>query len=219
MDPREHWDAVYASKPPEAVSWYAPHLERSLAYIRRSGLEPGAAIVDIGGGESTLVSDLLAAGYRDLTVLDISARALEVAAARLGPRAGEVRWIADDVLQHDFAPASFDLWHDRAVFHFLTSEDERKAYVRQALKALRPGGFAIVGSFGPHGPEQCSGLSVMRYAPEELHAAFGAPFTLVEHGVDLHRTPWGSAQEFVYCLCRREGAATAFIHPDRSPPT
>lgn len=203
MEARAHWDAVYASKPPEAVSWYAPHLVRSLEYIRKTGLGPDAAIVDIGGGESTLVDDLLAAGYRDLTVLDISAKALEVAAARLGARAAAVRWMAADVLQHEFAPASFDLWHDRAVFHFLTTDPERRAYVRQVMRALKPGGYAIVGAFGPHGPEQCSGLPTMRYAPEELHARFGAPFALVEHGVDQHRTPWGSAQEFVYCLCRR----------------
>ena len=204
IDARRHWNAVYTAKAPEAVSWYAPHLARSLAYIRGTGLGAGAAIIDVGGGESTLVGDLLGAGFHDLTVLDISGEALRVAADRLGPRAAEVRWITADVLEHDFAPASFDLWHDRAVFHFLTAEDAREAYVRQALKALRPGGFAIVGAFGPHGPEQCSGLSVMRYAPEELHATFGAPFTLIEHGVDLHTTPRGVVQEFVYCLCRRE---------------
>jgi SAM-dependent methyltransferase len=219
MDPRNHWDAVYTAKMPETVSWYAPHLERSLDYIAKAGLGPAAAIVDVGGGESTLVDDLLAAGYRDLSVLDISAKALEVAAARLGARASAVRWIAADVLQHDFAPASFDLWHDRAVFHFLVTDAQREAYVRQALNALRPGGYAIVGTFGPHGPEQCSSLSVMRYAAQELHAVFGAPFTLVEHGEDLHRTPWGSPQEFVYCLCRRADAATALIHPNRRPPT
>lgn len=203
MNPKTHWEAVYTSKAPEAVSWYAPHLERSLEYIRKTGLGADAALIDIGGGESTLVDDLLAAGFRDLSVLDISARALEVAAARLGPQAAGVRWIAADVLQHDFAPASLDVWHDRAVFHFLTGAGEREAYVRQALKALKPGGFAIVGSFGPQGPEQCSGLPVMRYAPADLHATFGAPFTLIEHGTDLHITPWGSSQEFVYCLCRR----------------
>lgn len=204
-DARRHWDAVYAAKAPEAVSWYTPHLQRSLEYVRKTGLGPQAAIVDIGGGEATLVDDLLAAGYRDLTVLDISTKALEVAAARLGPRAAQVHWIADDVLQHDFAPASFDLWHDRAVFHFLTTDDERRSYVRQVLRALKPDGFAIVGAFGPHGPEQCSGLATMRYAPEALHATFGAPFALIEHGLDLHRTPWGAEQEFVYCLCRRSG--------------
>lgn len=204
MDPRQHWETVYTTKATDAVSWYAPHLEESLRHIRKAGLGPDAAIVDIGGGAATLVDDLLAAGYRNLTVLDLSAKALAAAAARLGPRAAEVRWIAGDVLTHDFAPASVDLWHDRAVFHFLTAEDQRQTYVRQVLRALKPGGFAIVGTFGPHGPDKCSGLPVMRYAPEDLHAAFGAPFRLVDHGVHLHTTPGGTTQEFVYCLCRRE---------------
>lgn len=204
MDASEHWESVYRRKAAHAVSWYAPHLRESLRYLERTGVGRDAAIVDVGGGESTLVDDLLDAGYRDLGVLDLSATAIAVCRARLGARAGAVRWIAGDVLQHDFAAQSVDVWHDRAVFHFLTAHAQRQAYVGQVLRALRPGGFAIVATFGQHGPEQCSGLPVMRYAPEELHAVFGSGFVLVDHSQEQHTTPWGSTQAFCYCFCRRE---------------
>lgn len=205
MARKEHWEKVYETKAPDAVSWYAPHLGESLKYIKATGLDPlKADVIDVGGGEATLVDDLLEAGYRNVAVLDISSKAIEVAAERLGPRAATVTWVAADVLEHEFAEASVDIWHDRAVFHFLTTTEQRQAYVAQVLKALRPGGFAIVGTFGPNGPEKCSGLPVMRYAPDTLHDTFGAPFTLIEHSVDVHTTPWNSSQEFVYCFCRRE---------------
>jgi SAM-dependent methyltransferase len=203
MDTREHWESVYGRKAADAVSWYASHLRESLRYLERTGVGRDASIVDVGGGESTLVDDLLGAGYRDISVLDLSATAIAVCRARLGARSADVRWIAGDVLQHDFAPQSVDVWHDRAVFHFLTADAQRQAYVRQVLRALRPGGFAIVATFGQHGPEQCSGLPVMRYSPEELHDVFGSPFVLVDHSQELHTTPWGSTQEFSYCFCRR----------------
>jgi SAM-dependent methyltransferase len=203
MEAKQRWEQVYRSKAPDAVSWYAPHLRESLHYIQATGLGPDAAIVDVGGGEATLVDDLVDAGWRHVTVLDLSAKALEVAAQRLGERAASVTWVAADVLAHRFAPASIDIWHDRAVFHFLTAPGQREAYVRQVLHALRPGGYAIVGAFGPNGPTQCSGLPVMRYGAESLHGVFGERFRLVQHSVDLHTTPWGAAQEFVYCFCRR----------------
>lgn len=200
---QSHWEAVYGNKAPEAVSWYTPHLEESLGYIRRTGIATDAAIIDVGGGEATLVDDLLQAGYRDLTVLDISTRALQVCQARLGERAKQVRWLAADVLEQHLAPASIDVWHDRAVFHFLTAPEHRQRYVERVLQALKPGGFAIVGTFGPQGPLQCSGLPVARYSSSELHDQFGAPFQLLDHSTSLHTTPWGSTQQFVYCYCRR----------------
>lgn len=200
---QSHWEQVYSSKAPDAVSWYAPHLAESLAYIRQTGVGPAAAIVDVGGGESTLVDDLLDAGYRKIEVLDLSAHALEVCKSRLGGRAAQVSWQVGDVLALDFAPQSVDIWHDRAVFHFLTKPAQRQRYVEQVLKALKPGGFAIVGTFGPEGPTQCSGLPVARYSSDGLHAEFGAPFQLLDHATSLHTTPWGSTQQFVYCLCRR----------------
>jgi len=205
MERKQHWEQVYKTKAPDAVSWYAPHLDESLKYITAAGLvREHAAVIDVGGGEATLVDDLLAAGYQNLSVLDISAKALEVAAERLGSRAGMVTWLAADILEHEFAEASVDIWHDRAVFHFPTSSEQRQAYVAQVLKALRPGGFAIVGTFGPNGPEKCSGLPVMRYAPDSLHSTFGTRFTLLKHSIDVHTTPWNAPQEFVYCFCRRE---------------
>lgn len=202
MEAKTHWETVYGKKAPDAVSWYAPHLDRSLAYLRKTGVATNGSVIDVGGGESTLVDDLVEAGYSNVTVLDISERALEVARARLGDRKARVTWLAADVLQHQFAKAAYDVWHDRAVFHFMTSEEQRRRYVQQVLQALKPGGFAIVGAFGPDGPTQCSGLPVARYGAEALHEEFGGPFQLVDHSVDTHTTPWGTPQQFVYCYCR-----------------
>lgn len=204
MDPRSHWEKVYGSKAPDAVSWYAPHLTQSLAYIRGTGLPKTASLIDVGGGESTLVDDLLDAGYQDATVLDISSTALQVCQARLGLRSSTVKWLQADVLEASLPPRTYDIWHDRAVFHFLTEQSQREAYVRQVVRSLRPGGFAIVGTFGPDGPIQCSGLPVARYEAEELHAEFGARFRLMEKRLEVHTTPWGATQQFVYCFCRLE---------------
>ncbi|ATE61735.1 MULTISPECIES: class I SAM-dependent methyltransferase [Betaproteobacteria] len=201
---KSHWEQVYGSKSPNAVSWYAPHLDESLSYIRRTGVDLAAAIVDVGGGEATLVDDLLEAGYRDIAILDISERALEVCRERLAERSARVKWLVGDVLEQDFAPRSVDVWHDRAVFHFLTEHAQRQRYVARVLKALKPGGYAIVGAFGPQGPTQCSGLPVVRYSSDELHDEFGSCFLLLDHSTTLHTTPWGSTQQFVYCYCRRE---------------
>ena len=203
MSTKSHWESVYRAKSADALSWYAPHLNASLQYIARAAPAPGAAIIDVGGGESTLVDDLLAAGYARLTVLDISATALDATRHRLGAAGDGVHWLAADVLQADLPAEAFDLWHDRAVFHFLTRDAQRQRYVEQVLHALKPGGFAIVGSFGPQGPEQCSGLPVSRYSADELHHAFGAPFQLLDSRIEMHTTPWGTQQQFVYCFCRR----------------
>lgn len=204
METQQHWESVYRAKAPDAVSWYAPHLTTSLAYVQRTGLPTSSAVVDVGGGESTLVDDLLDAGYERVSVLDLSARALAVARQRLGARAQGVAWAVADVLTHDFAPHSVDIWHDRAVFHFLTEAAQRARYVAQVLHALRPGGFAIVGTFGPDGPGLCSGLPVARYDAPALHDEFGSRFRLLDDRVDVHTTPWGSPQQFVYCFCRLE---------------
>ena len=202
MQNKEHWEQVYTAKEPTTVSWYAPHLTDSLAYIHRTGLPKSAAIIDVGGGESTLVDDLLDEGYKRLSVLDISNRALDVCRQRLGERTGRVKWIAANVLEQPLEPHSLDIWHDRAVFHFLTDEGQRRAYVAQVLGALRPGGYAIVGAFGPDGPTQCSGLPVARYAAGELHGEFGGQFRLVESTTTVHTTPSGAPQQFVYCFCK-----------------
>jgi SAM-dependent methyltransferase len=207
-DSRRHWDAVYATKASDAVSWYQRHAELSLRLIRATGAAHDAAIVDVGGGASTLVDDLVDDGYENVTVLDVSGAALALARARLGEtRARRVRWVEADITTAALAANAFDVWHDRAVFHFLTEARERDAYVRSVLRSVKPGGHVIVATFAEDGPERCSGLPVVRYRPDALHAEFGAAFTLLGHEREAHRTPGGALQQFVYCYCRRGGSA------------
>lgn len=201
MKPVSHWDRVYSTSSPDAVSWYQPHATLSLDLIRRIGAGAATRVIDVGGGASTLVDDLLAGGSTEVTVLDISASALRVAQERLGAAAARVHWIAGDITKVELPPAAYDIWHDRAVFHFLTEPADRAAYVAQVRRAVRPGGHVIVAAFGPQGPQQCSGLPVMRYEPGALHAQFGERFELLDHLTEQHRTPAGSIQQFVYCHC------------------
>ena len=205
MSSRSHWDAVYRTKPADQVSWYRPHLERSLAFIERVAPDRTAAIIDVGGGESTLVDDLVARGYADVTVLDIAPTAIAGAKVRLGAAAERVHWLAADITTAELPAARYDVWHDRAVFHFLTRHEDRAAYVRRALRAVRPHGYVVVATFGPEGPEKCSGLPVVRYDADRLHDEFGAAFRLVDSTVELHRTPAGATQQFTYCFCRVDG--------------
>jgi len=207
MGSREHWEAVYGQKGPEQVSWYQAHLERSLRFIEAAHLAGDAAIIDVGGGTSTLVDDLLARGYLNLSVLDISAKAIDVAKARLGAMASRVRWIAGDVTEVDLPPAAYDFWHDRAVFHFLRGERERRRYVAAVHRSVKPGGHVLVATFGPKGPERCSGLEVQRYGADQLHAEFGPGFQQVGALTEMHTTPWGAEQQFVYCYCRVSSSA------------
>lgn len=203
MSTSQHWESVYRTKSVDRVSWFQHHAEASLAIIRQTGLDKDARIIDVGAGASVLVDDLLDAGYRNLTVLDIAASALDASQARLGERAAQVNWLVGDVTTVELPRAGYDLWHDRAVFHFLTLEADRRRYVQQVWQAVRPGGFVIVATFGPNGPEQCSDLNVCRYAPEALHGEFGGAFDLIGHQTELHPTPAGKTQEFVYCYCKR----------------
>jgi 2-polyprenyl-3-methyl-5-hydroxy-6-metoxy-1,4-benzoquinol methylase len=202
MDPRAHWETVFRTKPPEGVSWFRPHLEMSLRLIERAAPDRSAAVIDVGGGESTLVDDLLARGYRNITVLDISETALNVTKKRLGRVAGQVNWLLADITQAGVLPASYDVWHDRAVFHFLTEKKQRVAYVQNVLAAVKRGGHVIISTFGPEGPIRCSGLDVLRYDAESLHDQFGARFRLMESRKELHTTPFGTKQQFLYCYCR-----------------
>src|SRR5579871_112996 len=204
MNVEAHWDAVFQSKAADAVSWYRPHLEISLDLIRRHAPQASASIIDVGAGESTLVDDLLGAGYRQLTVLDVSKTDIEATKSRLGAAAAAVRWIAGNVTEVPLPAQAYDVWHDRAVFHFLVDRAQRAAYVRAVLQSVRPGGHVIVSTFGPEGPEKCSGLQVMRYDVETLHDEFGRRFRVEESTKEVHRTPWGAAQQFVYCCCRVE---------------
>lgn len=206
MDERRHWQEVYSRREPDGVSWYRPHLERSLAFIRSTGLPTDARIVDVGGGASTLVDDLLAAGYRDVAVVDLAEAALDAARARLGAKADDVEWIAGDVTALSFPNASIDFWHDRAVFHFLTEARARAAYLEKVRDAVKPGGYVMVATFGVDGPEMCSGLPVTRYDAAGIHSVFGDAFEKIGEAEEQHATPWGSAQSFVYCFCRRTSA-------------
>ena len=206
MHNKDHWETVYSTKAEDGVSWFQAHADTSMQLIRASGLGKGAAIMDVGGGASTLVDDLLDDGYGNVTVLDLSGEALEASRRRLGARSQNVHWLEADITQAELAPHSVDLWHDRAVFHFLTSEEDRAAYVRQVLRALKPGGHVIMATFGANGPTQCSGLPVMRYAPEGLHAEFGEAFTMLSHEEQVHHTPFGTDQQFIYCMCRKAQA-------------
>jgi len=204
MDPKTHWEKVYNTKAPNEVSWYQPHLETSLALINRAAGASSASIIDVGGGESTLVDDLLARGYPNITILDISQTAIDVTKERLKELADRVQWIVGDVTRLELPRGTYDVWHDRAVFHFLTGTEERRAYVRQVAHAVRPGGHVIVSTFGPEGPTKCSGLDVARYDADSLHEQFGARFRLVDSAKELHQTPFGTTQQFLYCYCRIE---------------
>ena len=204
MTNQNHWDTVYETKAPDAVSWYRPHLERSLELIQAVVPDVSASIIDVGGGESTLVDDLLAKGYRDISVLDISRTAIEVARKRVGGLAHHVTWLVADVTRAALPKRHYDLWHDRAVFHFLTTTGDRSAYVRQVAQAMKPGGYVIVATFGPQGPHKCSGLDVVRYNADSLHDEFGASFRLINSTTELHKTPFGTTQQFLYCMCKVE---------------
>jgi 2-polyprenyl-3-methyl-5-hydroxy-6-metoxy-1,4-benzoquinol methylase len=202
MTTKSHWEGVYQSKSPDQVSWYRPHLEISLRLIEQAASDRDSAVIDVGGGESTLVDDLVARGYANISVLDISQTAIDVARTRLGRAAASVHWITGDITQIKLPAGRYDLWHDRAVFHFLTGPAQRVAYVRQVARAVKPGGHVIVATFGQQGPEKCSGLEVVRYDPAALHGQFGPKFVLLDHLTELHETPWGAPQQFLYCFCR-----------------
>jgi SAM-dependent methyltransferase len=204
MDPKSYWEEIYRNKRPTQVSWYQPHALRSLDLIRRVSPPPNGAIIDVGAGASTLIDDLLDAGYHDLTVLDLSGTALAEARTRLGTRADGVRWIEADILNARLPEAGYSVWHDRAVFHFLTAPADRARYTAQVRGAVRAGGFVLVASFADDGPTRCSGLQVERYSPEALHAEFGAPFRLLASEREEHMTPKGVRQAFIYCLCRMD---------------
>jgi SAM-dependent methyltransferase len=204
MNAQTHWERIYTEKAPDAVSWYRPHLEKSFALIEQFAPDRSASIIDVGGGESTLVDDLLARGYGNVTVLDISQAAIDANRNRLGRASESVKWLVADISRIELESSVYDVWHDRAVFHFLTSPSDRAAYVRQVARAVRHGGNVIVSTFGPEGPVKCSGLDVVRYDAESLHREFGVHFQLLESSKELHQTPFGTVQQFLYCHCKVE---------------
>ena len=204
MSRAQHWNKIYDSKESDEVSWFAPHLATSINLIESTGLAAWTAkVIDVGGGRSTLVDDLLNRGYRNLTVLDISQSAIDQTRERLGERVDSVTCITRDITNATLPENEFDIWHDRAVFHFLTAEEDRRKYIEQVRRSLTKGGHIIVASFGLDGPQKCSGLEVVRYSPDSMHDEFGDSFELLNHVEETHETPFGTTQEFVYCYCRR----------------
>lgn len=202
-DAQRHWQRVYEVKAVDEVSWYEPVSRGSLALIAKTGLALGDPIVDVGGGASGLVGGLLDAGYRDITVADISAAALERSKVELGPAAAGVAWVEADVREHNFS-RRFALWHDRATFHFMVEPDDRDAYLANLRSSLRPGGHLVIAVFGPEGPTACSGLPVARYSAAALTDLL-PDFELLSSRLQLHHTPSATAQQFLQVHLRRRG--------------
>lgn len=200
---RTHWETVYATKAENEVSWFQNNPAPSLEAIVLTGATPASAIIDIGGGASRLADQLLALGFVDVTVLDLSAAALDTAKVRLGTPAAGVRWLVADVTTWE-PTATYDVWHDRAALHFLTGENDRAAYVARLERALKPGGYAIIATFALDGPERCSGLPVLRYDAESLGRVLGPAFKLIHTGRHEHATPWDSRQMFQFSVFRHE---------------
>ena len=203
MKRKDHWERTYESKPVDRLGWYAPHLETSLDWIERLHLAEDSPIIDVGCGASTLVDDLLSAGYRSITAVDISTKALSTLQKRLGQRSDLVEWLAADITTAALPDQAYALWHDRAVFHFLTEAEDRKAYRQKLLSALKPDGHVIIGTFAPEAPPKCSGLPVARYEAEQLADEFGAELTPMRDKKELHVTPGGVEQMYQYCLFRK----------------
>ncbi|HEX9330374.1 MAG TPA: class I SAM-dependent methyltransferase [Anaerolineales bacterium] len=203
MNMKTHWEHIYETKAPTRVSWYQEHAQFSLQYIWNTGIQKTDHIIDVGGGASTLVDDLIAGGFEQITILDISATALKLARERLGSRAANVHWIEADITQAQLPFQVFDVWHDRAVFHFLTQASDRQRYIDTVRHAVRPGGHVIVATFASDGPDHCSGLEVVRYSSNGLHNEFGDGFTLLDSTREAHHTPFGTEQKFIYCYCRK----------------
>ena len=197
-DPKEHWENVYQKESPEELSWYQDKPEMSLKLIAATGVGLDGNIIDIGGGTSKLAGLLVVQGHKKVTVLDIASRSIEEARLTLGEQSNRIKWIVADVTNYNFAE-EYDLWHDRAVFHFLTDSHDRKKYVDAVQQSLKVGGHLIIATFGLKGPRKCSGLHVVRYSPETLHKEFGNNYALVETFVEVHSTPSKVQQEFTYC--------------------
>ena len=200
---KSHWENIYETKDATQVSWFQQHPELSFQFIEHTGVDKAGKIIDVGGGASTLVDDLLANGYENVTVLDISSAALQVAQQRLGRLASKVTWLVANITQVKLPHSFYDVWHDRAVFHFLTLAEDRARYVKAVQHSVKTGGHVIVATFGIDGPQRCSGLEVVRYSPDSLHDEFGDDFDLVNTTNELHQTPFGTEQKFIYCYCRK----------------
>lgn len=203
MEPKEHWEQVYSSKPTDRLGWFKPHLQTSVSWIQSLELPADAAILDVGVGASSLVDDLLKQNYESVTVLDISSTALSLLRERLGHDAKKVHWLGADITAVDLPPGHFDLWHDRAVFHFLTEDDQIQGYRQNLVNSLKPRGHLIIGTFAPEAPAKCSGLPVQRYDHELLARTLGDELELLRHHKEMHITPGGVEQMYLYCQFRK----------------
>jgi SAM-dependent methyltransferase len=202
MERAAHWNRVYTTKNEQDVSWFEPLPTISIEMLEAAGMTADSCVLDVGGGDSHLVDALAARGLDCLAVLDVSGAALDRAKTRLGPAALTPIWIEADVTR-EWSLKPMDIWHDRAVFHFLTTADERAHYKQHLFETLKPGGSAIIATFALDGPEKCSGLPVQRYSPERLAEELGPAFELRDALAHVHTTPWGSTQSFQYSRLRR----------------
>ncbi len=204
MSRKQHWDTAYDQKSEGQFSWHQETPALSLELMQEAGITRACSVIDIGGGTSRIVDSLLDMGLSDIAVLDLSENALRAAQRRLGMPGATVTWIAADITTWQ-AGRQFDIWHDRAVFHFLIDPADRAAYIRALSDSLSPGGHAIIATFAPDGPDKCSGLPVQRYSPDMLAATLGVQFKLLRHHHHLHQTPWGTPQAFQFSLFRKTG--------------
>lgn len=202
MENKQHWETVYQTKAANSVSWFQDHAETSLKLIDSTSIKFEALIIDVGGGASTLIDDLLNNGYSNLTVLDLSSEALNTAKVRLGDKAFKVNWVEGDITQASLPDHYYEIWHDRAVFHFLISAKDRKAYINRIKQSLSPMGYVIIATFAEGGPLRCSGLAVQQYSVETLQKELGDSFELLTHTKETHVTPSSTQQKFIYCLFR-----------------
>ena len=203
MNKTEHWEEIYSTRSSKQIGWYAPHLVTSIKWISELDITTEDPIIDVGGGVSTLVDDLLVTGHKKLTVLDLSEKAISLTKKRLGGLSSSVTWLQGDVTQFELPLRYFKLWHDRAVFHFLIDPEQQQRYKDALLKTLKVDGYFIIGTFDLEAPPQCSGLPVQRYTSEILCNRFGKEFQLKRHQHEIHRTPSGMEQAYVYCLFQR----------------
>lgn len=200
---QEHWERIYRAKDEHELSWHQSEPRVSLNLIGEV-MDAGARVIDVGGGASVLAARVLDAGAGQVTVLDISEAALKRARQRIGSHADRIEWVVGDVTKVEDL-GTFDVWHDRAVFHFLIDPEDRRKYVALVERSIEPGGYAIIATFGPDGPERCSGLPVQRYTSEDLAQTFGKSFRLQKHESETHETPWGKPQQFAYMVLQKVG--------------
>jgi SAM-dependent methyltransferase len=203
MDVRSHWDRIFSPKTSEQITWYQPHLQLSLELVGQTRIDPSARIIDVGAGDSTLVDDLLDLGFHDVTVLDASPVALQRIRERLGRRTKYVTFLEAELFSANLPEDRYDLWHDRALFHFMVDPRDRQRYAQAARRALKTGGNLVIATFAGDGPESCSGLQTRRYSPEGLLEEFGTAFELLDSRRETHRTPAGMEQRFLYSLLRK----------------